>query len=202
LGENLEDMTGEDPASDAIDVTKLLQRWQAGDKDAATALLPLVYRQLRRIAGNLFRGERATHTLQPTAVVHEAYLSLCRGHSIAWRDREHFFAIMARIMRRVLIDHARQRGRIKRGGGLEHLDLDAAEAEPASRWRSELTALDDALSSLARLDPRKAAITELHYFGGLTVAETAQALGISDATIGRELRCARAWLCRELSREG
>ncbi len=163
-------------------------------------LFSKVYQELRRIAGRLFRTERpGRHTLQPTAVIHEAYMQLAQGKQASWQSSGHFYGIMARLMRRVLIDHARRRGRVKRGGGVQHAELNPASLEALSSAPSpDLVDLDDALQALEQVDPQKAAITELRFFGGLTSQETADTLGISRATVVREQRRAFAWLTREL----
>lgn len=181
------------------EVTKLLNRWSQGDAQALSELVPLVYRELRRTAARYLRRERAEHTLQPTALAHEAYLRLVGQSRVHWRNREHFFAIAAQAMRRLLVDHARKRKASKRGGGELHVALDervAADAAP----RAELVALDDALEVLSAIDARQVRIVELRYFGGLSVEETAKVLGLSPATIKREWATARLWLRRELSR--
>jgi len=178
------------------EVSALLRSWRGGDRDALDRLIPLVYDELKVIAGRLLRGERPDHTLQATALVHEAYARL-GGAQVDWRDRSHFFAVAAKQMRRILVVHARSRRRAKRGGGAEQVTLEetiAVSAESAAG----LLELDEALERLAAVDARKAEILELHYFGGLTYAETAEALAISPATVDRDLRFAKAWLYREL----
>jgi RNA polymerase sigma factor (TIGR02999 family) len=159
-------------------------------------LVPLIYDELRAIATKLMRGERPDHTLQSTALVHEAYARLV-GAEVAWQDRGHFFAIAARQMRRILVDHAKTKRRQKRGGDLRQVTLEAAvmvQAEPATG----VVEIDEALTRLAEQDARKAQVIELHYFGGLTVDEAAAALGVSTATVNRDLKFAKAWLYREL----
>jgi RNA polymerase sigma-70 factor, ECF subfamily len=176
------------------EVTRLLGAWQEGDRGAGDRLLPMVYRRLRRMAARYMAGERSGHTLEPTALVHEAYLRLAGGSQPAWRDRRHFFAVSARLMRRVLVDHARARGAAKRGGEAVHVPLDS---EPASRrpdLLADLLALDQSLLRLSEIDPRKGRIIELRYFGGLTVDEVAEVLGVSAPTVALESRMARAWL--------
>jgi RNA polymerase sigma factor (TIGR02999 family) len=181
-------------------VTRLLARWRDGDLHAAEELLPLVYEELRRIAHRHMKEERADHTLPATALVHEAYSRLVRM-DIEWSGRVHFLAVAARAMRRILVDHARARGRQRRGGGWAKLSLeDTALLTPEPS--EQLVALDEALMRLEQLDVRKARAIELHYFGGLDQAETAEALEISTATLTRDLRFARAWLYRELGGEG
>jgi RNA polymerase sigma factor (TIGR02999 family) len=177
-------------------VTSLLRAWREGDAEALNDLMPIVYDQLRSIAGSYFRSERSDNTLQATAVVHEAFIRLA-GSEVEWQDRVHFLAIAARTMRRILVDHARTRRRVRRGGGEAPLALDEAlvvSNEPDER----VVELDEALTSLAAMDARKAAILEMLYFGGLTYLEIAGALDISEATVHRELKLARAWLKHEL----
>lgn len=177
-------------------VTRLLQEWRAGNQDALDQLMPLVYDELRRLASNYLRSERAGHTLQATALVNEAYLRLV-DIDVHWQDRAHFFAVAARLLRRILVDHAKSHRRKKRGGGQLMLTIDEALAGSRQPDQS-IIALDDALKSLAALDKRKSQIIELHYFGGLTYDEMAEAIGISQATVHRELRMAKAWLHHEL----
>ena len=174
------------------DITRLLLDWTDGDEDSFRRLLPLIYDELRRIAASEMRRERRDHTLQPTAVVHEAFMRLAELRSIAWRDRAHFFGSAARVMRRLLVDHARKQSALKRGGG-STLQLD--DALPLSDEQArEITALDDALCDLERLDPRQGRVVELRYFGGFSVPETAEALSVSTATVKRDWAVARAWL--------
>jgi len=178
-------------------ITKLLQTWSAGDPEAAERVLPLVYEELRHIACRQLRQERGGHTLQATAVVHEAYLRLQGQAGFEWPSRAHFFAFAAHLIRRILVDHARHRNRAKRGGGLERVTL-AEAADLALERAPDLVALDEALTSLESLDPRKAAVVELRFFAGLTLDETAEHLGVSPETVGREWRRARAWLYDQL----
>lgn len=180
-------------------VTQLLQDWRGGSQQALDQLTPLVYEALRQLAERYMYGERSGHTLQATAVVHEAYLRLV-DMEIDWQDRTHFFAIAARLMRRILVDHARTQRRAKRGGGATKLTLDEALVV-APESSSDLVDLDEALTQLAGFDERKAQVVELHFFGGLTYDETAAVLGISPATVDRELRLAKAWLYKELEQE-
>ena len=177
------------------DITALLRDWSGGDREALERLMPVVYAELRRLAGAQLRAERRGHTLQPTALVAEAYLRLAEQRSVAWVNRGHFFRIAARIMRRILVDHARRRHAFKRDA--EPLRLAASGVEPIDR-APELVALDSALNSLEAVDPQQARVVELRFFGGLTVEETAEATGISTATVKREWRSARAWLRREI----
>jgi len=179
------------------DVTRLLDRWRRGDEAAAGELMPVVYAELHRLAEGAMRGERGDHTLQATALVHEAYLRLAAGATPDWRDRRHFYAVAARTMRRVLVDHARRLGAARRGGGVAPVSLgedDAAEAPPPV----DLLDLDEALDALARHDARKAQVVELRYFGGLTAAETAELLAVSEPTVRLDSRLARAWLLARL----
>lgn len=185
---------------DQATVTLWLQRWSEGDQEAAARALPLVYDELRRIAVRQLRRERGDHTLEATAIVHEAYLRLAEQEGLRWPSRNHFFAFTARLMRRILVDHARHLNRSKRGGGSQRVTLSEASALALSR-SPDLEAVDDALSSLEAIDPRKAAVVELRFFAGLTIEETAEQLGVSPETVGREWRRAKAWLYRELSRE-
>lgn len=184
------------PDRETTEVSRLLVAWSNGDREALERLLPLVYGELHALAARYLRGERPDHTLQTTALIHEAYLRLC-GAEVAWEGRVHFLAVAAQTMRRILVDHARTRGRAKRGGGDGAVPLDEALAASPGR-PDELLALDEALGRLSTLDERKARAVELHYFGGLTYDETAAVLGVSPATIDRELRMAKAWLYREL----
>lgn len=183
------------------DVTGLLQKWTAGDKSAIDQLTPLIYAEVHKLAHRHLRRERRDHTLQSTALVHEAWLRLIDQKQAKWRDRAHFFAVSGQMMRRILVDHARAQQRDKRGGGAQLLVLD--EAIDLPRQRSlELIALDDALQDLARLDARQSHVIELRFFAGLSIDETAEALGISKATVNRDWITGRAWLLRELDRRG
>jgi RNA polymerase sigma factor (TIGR02999 family) len=187
------------PPTEPGEVSRLLLAWRSGDAAALDRLLPLVYRELHAIASRQLRGERPDHTLRTTALIHEAYLRLV-GADVEWEGRVHFFAVAAQTMRRILVDHARARGRAKRGGGVVPITLDEAltvSPEPAA----DILALDEALTRLSALDERKARAVELHYFAGLTYDDTAAALGVSPATVDRELRMAKAWLYRELQPE-
>jgi RNA polymerase sigma factor (TIGR02999 family) len=176
----------------------MLQAWARGDKDAAERVFPLVYDQLRRLAARQLRRERRGHTLQPTALVHEAYVRLAGQRAAEWPDRAHFFAMAARVMRHVLVDHARRNRAAKRGGSACRVSLD--EASPAGRpLELEVVALDEALEELAALDPDQARIVELRFFAGMTVEEVAAALGVSAATVQRDWRTARAWLYRRIA---
>jgi RNA polymerase sigma factor (TIGR02999 family) len=180
-------------------VTKLLVDWSNGDKEALEQLTPLVYGELRRLAGRYLRKERSDHTLQPTALVHEAYIRLIDQRSVRWQNRAHFFGVAAQMIRRILVDHARSRHAVKRGAMAPRLSLDEAIAVP-DRRDFDLVALDDALNGLAKIDPQQARIVELRFFTGLTVEETAEVLGISPATVKRDWVTAKAWLYRDISR--
>jgi RNA polymerase sigma factor (TIGR02999 family) len=177
-----------------LSVTALLMAWRAGDRGALDRLIPLVHDELHALAQRCMRGERPEHTLQATALVNEAYLRLI-GAEIDWKDRAHFFAVAATTMRRILVDHARTKGRKKRAG--ERVSLEESVLVAPDR-EAELLAIDDALTELAGHDARAARVVELHYFGGLTYDEIAEALGVSAATVDRDLRFAKAWLYREL----
>lgn len=182
------------------DVTALLKDWSGGDRQALERLMPLVYGELRKLAASYLRVERPDHTLQPTALVHEAFLRLVDQRSVDWANRAHFFGIAAQMMRRILVDHARKRHAVKRDA-TSYRVVAAVAGEPESDSGPELLALDRALGGLERLDPRQARIVELRFFAGLTVEETAVVAGISTATVKREWRTARAWLKREIDLE-
>jgi RNA polymerase sigma factor (TIGR02999 family) len=185
------------------DITALLKAWGRGDPAALDRLTPLLYDELRQLAHRYMRHERAGHTLQTTALVNEAYLRLVDVRGIGWQDRVHFLGISARIMRRILVDAARTRLSAKRGGEMAHVDHSSAFdfdqlPERGSARAAEVCALDEALNSLAHMDPRRAQVIELRFFGGLTVEETADALKVSPQTVIRDWKLARAWLAREL----
>jgi RNA polymerase sigma factor (TIGR02999 family) len=184
--------------SDA-DVTQLLRAWRAGDAGAGERLLPIVYAELHRRAAVAMRREDAGHTLQPTALVHEAYMRLVDQRGGEWQNRSQFYGIAAQMMRRILIDHAREHLAAKRGGGAKQVTLSGIEAAADSDDAVEILALHEALEKLATLDERQAKVVELRYFGGLSVEEAAEALEISAATVKREWATARAWLKRELA---
>lgn len=181
------------------DVTVLLQAWRRGEEGALDKLMPLIYGELRRIAHKFMVREHPGHTLQTTAVVNEAYLRLIDAAQIEWKDRAHFFAISANMMRQVLVDFARSRGRKKRGGDIKKVEIDEAILN-LPRQETDLIALDDALTALAAMDKRKANVIELRFFGGLSLPETAEVLGVSPDTVRRDWRLARVWLCREMKR--
>ena len=209
-------------ASEDRPVTQLLAQWRSGDETALAQLTVLLYGELRRLAQQHLRGERADHTIQRTALVNEAFVRLVRQQSVEWRDRSHFFALASKLMRRILVDHARARSASKRGGRLQKVSLDeldgvvsddSVDAETDAFSPAELrthdlqdeedvAALDEVLSQLEAIDPRQAQIVEMRYFGGLTIEQTAQALDVSDATVKREWTVARAWLRRELTGGG
>jgi RNA polymerase sigma-70 factor (ECF subfamily) len=180
-------------------ITQLLQSWNQGDQGAIEKLVPLVYGELHRLAQRYMSDERPGHTLQTTALVNEAYLRLVDSTHADWESRTHFFAVCAQVMRRVLVDWARSRQALKRGGDVGVLDLDEALAT-TKQPGTNLVALDDALNALAALDPRKARVVELRFFGGLSVKESADVLNVSQETVLRDWKLAKSWLRRELSR--
>ena len=180
------------------DLTCLLLAWRNGEHAALEKLVPAVHQELRRLALAYMRGERKDHTLQPTALINEAYLRLLDCRKVNWQNRAHFFAVSAQMMRRILVDYARSRRYLKRGGGAEKISLDenriaADERDP------DLIELDDALKALAAVDERKSRVVELRYFGGLRVEETAEALGVSPDTVMRDWKLAKTWLARQMS---
>lgn len=183
------------------EVTALLREWSAGDRGALERLMPLVYEELRKLAASYLKSERGNHTLQATALVHEAYLRLVDQRSVSWASRAHFYGIAAQMMRRVLVDHARKRQAAKRSPGTVFLDLGEEAAASAPEQTAELLVLDRALTELERLDPRQARVVELRFFAGLSVEETAEVAGISTATVKREWRTARAFLRHEIGLE-
>jgi RNA polymerase sigma factor (TIGR02999 family) len=179
-------------------ITELLIDWGKGDQAALDRLMPLVYNELRRLASNYLRRERATHTLQPTALVNEAYLKLIDQKNAKWQNRAQFFGISAQLMRRILVDHARQHQAAKRGGSnQQRLSITSAE-QFAKQPEIDLLALNEALDELAQMDPQQGRIVELKFFAGLSIEETAEVLGISHATVERDWKIARAWLRRQL----
>jgi RNA polymerase sigma-70 factor (ECF subfamily) len=177
-------------------VTELLLAWSGGDEAALDQLVPLVHAELHRLARRHMRGERTHHTLQTTALVNEAFLRLVNVKRVHWQDRAHFFAVSSRLMRRVLVDHARSRQFVKRGGGARITPFD--DASMSVECRVDLVALDDALQALAVMDPRKSKVVEMRFFAGFSVDETAAALNVSPETVMRDWRVAKAWLHREL----
>jgi RNA polymerase sigma factor (TIGR02999 family) len=182
-------------------VTELLRAWGDGDEAALERLTPLVEAELRRLARSYMRRERHGHTLQTTALVNEAFLRLTEARRVRWQDRAHFLAISARLMRRVLVDHARSRGYQKRGGGAERVSLDE-EVVASPGTDVDVVALDRALDALAAVDERKSRVIELRFFGGLSVEESAEVLGVSTDTVKRDWRLAKLWLLRELEGDG
>ena len=179
-------------------VSALLRDWAKGDPDAFNKAAPVLYNELRRLAQRYLRKERRDHTLPPTALVHEAYLRLAGQRDMHWQNRTHFFAVAAQMMRQILVDHARHQGRIKRGGLRQNLPLSEVIEIPESDRGLDLLSLDAALDELAALDTQQSRIVELKYFGGLTIAETAEALGLSHATVERDWALARAWMFQRL----
>jgi RNA polymerase sigma-70 factor (ECF subfamily) len=180
------------------DITGLLLDWRSGDKAALDKLIPLVYKELRRMAHQYMRRERAGNTLQTSALINEAYIRLVDYNRMRWQDRAHFYAVAAQAMRRILVERARSRSRHKRGGGAQQVSLDEAADVVADR-AAGLIALDQALTDLFAISPRKAQVVELRYFGGLNIDETAEVLGISSPTVQREWRAAKAWLYKAVS---
>jgi len=193
----LEDMS---KAAGGHDITQMLQQWCDGKKEVLDELLPLIYSELRRQAARHLRRERKDHTLQTTALIHEAYLKLVDQRNVKWESRSHFFAIASQAMRRILVDYARTRTRVKRGGDDIKLSLEAAEPLASNEKSVDLIALDEALTRLAAIDEQQSRVVELRYFSGLSLEETAAILHISRATAAREWNMAKAWLHRELTR--
>ena len=181
-------------------ITEMLREWSGGKTEVMDDLLPLIYDELRRRAAAYLRRERPNHTLQPTALVHEAYLKLIDQRQDNWASRDHFFAIAAQAMRRILVDHARGRHRQKRGGSNEDLPLEDALLAAADEANVDLIALDEAMKKLAKLDPQQERVVELRYFGGMSLDEAADAMSISRATAARDWQVAKAWLHREMTR--
>jgi RNA polymerase sigma-70 factor, ECF subfamily len=184
-----------------LEVTRLLVRLTDGDRGVLDELLPLIYGELRRLAAGYLRRERVGHTLQPTALVHEAYLRLVDQTQVRWQNRAHFLGVAAQMMRRILVDHARAREAGKRGGEFQKLSLDENVDASGGGRDLDLVALDDALERLAELDPQKSKIVELRFFGGLSVEETAEVLGVSAPTVKRQWRMAKAWLYGQLQNQ-
>ncbi len=179
------------------EVTDLLRAWSDGNRCALDRLTPIVYEELRRLARRYMKGERAGHSLQTTALVNEAYLRLLDYKRMRWQNRAHFFAVSAQLMQRILVEHAR-RHNLKRGGGVQRVSLENA-AVIGSDWAADLVALDEAMDALARVDPRKAQVVELRFFGGLNVEETAEVLKVSPVTVMRDWSTAKTWLYREMT---
>lgn len=184
----------------SVNITELLAAWNEGDEKALENLMPLVESDLRRIAHRFMRGENPNHTLQTTALVNEAYLKLVDQRAAKWQNRLHFYALASKMMRRILLNHARDRIARKRGGGAQKIPLDSIEILSAEKSR-ELIALDEALESLAVIDPLKSRLVELRYFGGLSIQETAEILEIAPATVSKHWQLSRAWLRREMTGE-
>ena len=184
--------------SSTSDTTQLLRAWAEGDSQALKKLTPRVYRELRRVAGHLLQNERAGYSLQSSDLVHEVYLRLVNAQQVDWQHRAHFFAVAATLMRRILLDRARRKAAAKHGGKAQPLDL-TKTLDVAQTPARQLLALDDALDALAEVDPRKARIVELRFFGGLSVKETAEVVKVSSDTVMRDWKVARAWLLTELS---
>ncbi len=186
-------------SSPPTEITQLLQKWSQGDTGALDELMPRVYAELRRLAQHYMAGERPDHTLQTSALINEAYLRLIEYKEMPWQSRAHFFAVAAQAMRRVLVDHARARHAGKRGGRAAKVPLEEV-ATLGQLAAGELLALDEALTALAELDPRKSRVVEMRYFGGMSVEETAAVLGVSPVTVMRDWRAAKAWLLRAMGR--
>jgi RNA polymerase sigma factor (TIGR02999 family) len=186
------------PAVSPRDVTALLGDWSSGSPTALNQLLPLVYAELRRVAARQLRNERADHTLQPTALVHEVYIRLVDQRQVDWRNRAHFFGVSAQVMRRILVDHARRHGASKRGDGVRCVSIDEAKNVAVASEEIPILALDRALDRLEKVDGELAKIVELRAFGGLTIEEAAHVLSVSPSTVKRDWRTAKAWLNREL----
>ena len=180
------------------ELTRLLQAWNAGDDGAFERLVPIVYGELHRLARRYMRGERPSHTLQPTALLNEAYVRLRESRNVQWQGRSHFYAVAAQLMRRVLVDFARSRRALKRGGDVPIVPVDE-DLDDAPEPARELVELDDALTELASIDERKAHVVELRFFGGFTVEETSEALGVSPETVMRDWKAAKEWLFQEMT---
>ena len=195
MGADAEESVGKVSAS--ADATQLLRAWREGDRSALDRLTPIVYQDLRRVARRHLLAERVGHTLQPTALVNETYMRLVDYRRMQWQDRAHFLAVSSQLMRRILVEHARRRN-LKRGAGMRRISWEQAPNVVSSRPK-DVIALDEALNELARMDPRKARVVELRYFGGLSVEETAEALSISAVTVMRDWASAKAWLYREMT---
>ena len=178
------------------DITALLKAWSDGNQAALEKLTPIVYKELHRLAGRYMKGERPGHSLQTTALVNEAYMRLVDYKRMKWQNRAHFFAVSAQLIRRILVEHARRRN-LKRGAGFRHISLDDVAVTGSAR-SADLVALDDAMTALARMDPRKERVVEMRFFGGLSVEETAEVLKVSTVTVMRDWSTAKAWLYREL----
>ena len=189
-----------DAGGNPLDVTLMLKEWSDGNQNIFDKLMPLVYEELRRQAAGYLRRERPDHTLQPTALINEAYLKLIDQRDVKWQNRAHFFAIAAQAMRRILVDYARERKREKRGGVAENLPLDEALTIVSQEKSIDLVALDEALNKLAKFDERQAKVVELRYFSGLSIDETAEVLDVSNVTVRRDWNMAKAWLHQEITK--
>ncbi|MDQ3801544.1 MAG: sigma-70 family RNA polymerase sigma factor [Acidobacteriota bacterium] len=190
----------EESARNSLQITQMLKKWSEGNQEVLDKLMPLVYDELRRQASRYLRRERANHTLQTTALIHEAYLKLIDQNQVEWQNRTHFFAIAAQAMRRILVDYARERNREKRGGAAENLPLEEAAFVVSEEKSVDLVALDEALTRLAEFDERQARVVELRYFSGLSIDETADILGVSNVTVRRDWNMAKAWLHRQITK--
>lgn len=182
------------------DITQMLIELTDGNTEVVNQILPRIYDELRKLASGYLRRERADHTLQPTALVHEAYMKLIDQKKVHWQNRAHFFGIAAQVMRRILLDHARKHNADKRGGEAEKLPIEEEILVVSHEKSAELIALDEALETLSKMDPQKAKIVELRYFGGLSIEETAEVMGVSVPTINRQWRMAKAWLYGQIAR--
>ena len=190
----------EEPIRNSLQITQLLKKWSEGNQEVLDKLMPLVYEELRRQASRYLRRERSNHTLQTTALIHEAYLKLIDQNQVEWQNRTHFFAIAAQAMRRILVDYARERNREKRGGAAENLPIEEAAFVVSEEKNVDLVALDEALNRLAEIDERQARVVELRYFSGLSIDETADILGVSNVTVRRDWNMAKAWLHQQISK--
>jgi RNA polymerase sigma factor (TIGR02999 family) len=190
----------DNPAENTRHITEMLKQWGEGNQNALDTLMPLVYEELRRQAARYLRKERQGHTLQTTALIHEAYLKLIDQRNVDWQNRSHFFAIASQAMRRILVDHARERHREKRGGAAENLPIEEAAFVASGEKSVDLVALDEALTRLAEFDERQARVVELRYFSGLSIDETADILGVSNVTVRRDWNLAKAWLHQQISK--
>jgi RNA polymerase sigma factor (TIGR02999 family) len=184
----------------SMQITQLLKKWSEGNQEILDKLMPLVYEELRRQASRYLRRERSNHTLQTTALIHEAYLKLVDQKEVEWQSRGHFFAIAAQAMRRILVDYARERHRDKRGGNAENLPIEEALMVSSQEKSVDLVALDEALTRLAEFDERQARVVELRYFSGLSIDETADVLGVSNVTVRRDWNMAKAWLHQQITK--
>jgi RNA polymerase sigma factor (TIGR02999 family) len=190
----------EESVRNSLQITQMLKKWSEGNQEVLDKLMPLVYDELRRQAARYLRRERANHTLQTTALIHEAYLKLIDQNQVEWQNRTHFYAIAAQAMRRILVDYARERNREKRGGAAENLPLEEAAFVVSEGKNVDLVALDEALTRLAEFDERQARVVELRYFSGLSIDETADILGVSNVTVRRDWNMAKAWLHQQISK--